>query len=215
MTRIVYAALASFVLAGAPAALAQRGTSLGPIAAPGGGEGSGRQRKPEAPAPSGVPGARAEPELVAPAERVPTDMPPTEALFDAINRGDINATKEAIGRGADIHGRNVLGLTPTELAVDLGRNDISFLLLSLRGGAGYNSSALPRPTTASVPKTRAEIVAERRAEQQARRREAEAARASARNEPRTAAPARAARLFAGDGGNPVPQAGFLGFDSAR
>ena len=31
------------------------------------------------------------------------------------------------------NGHNILGMTPMELSVDLGRNDISFLLLSMRG----------------------------------------------------------------------------------
>ena len=72
------------------------------------------------------------------------DMPPTEALFDAINRGDLAAAKDAINRGADINGRNVLGLTPLDLSVDLGRNNISFVLLSLRGEAGYTTSSAAR-----------------------------------------------------------------------
>jgi hypothetical protein len=59
-------------------------------------------------------------------------MEPTDALFDAINRGDIGTARDAISRGADLHGHNVLGMTPLELSVDLGRNDISFMLLSMR-----------------------------------------------------------------------------------
>ncbi len=169
------------------------------------------------PAPAGVPGARAEPALVAPADRVPTDMPPTEALFDAVNRGDLAAAKEAIGRGADIHGHDVLGLTPLELSVDLGRNDISFLLLSLRSGEGYSPSGVPKQA-AQAPETPADRRAARRAEQEARRQQQAADRQAARAERSArAAPAqpRTARLFAGDGGAPVPQAGFLGFGSAR
>ena len=61
-------------------------------------------------------------------------MEPNEALFDAINRGDIGAARDAISRGADLQGHNILGMTPLELSVDLGRNDISFLLLSMRAG---------------------------------------------------------------------------------
>ena len=67
-------------------------------------------------------------------------MEPTDALFDAINRGDINAARDAISRGANLRGHNVLGMTPMELSVDLGRNDISFLLLSMRGADGYSAS---------------------------------------------------------------------------
>jgi len=76
----------------------------------------------------------------APSDTLPTDMPPTEALFDAINRGDIEAVRDAINRGADIRGQNVLGMTPTELSVDLGRNDITFLLVTLLHAGGSQIS---------------------------------------------------------------------------
>jgi ankyrin repeat protein len=59
-------------------------------------------------------------------------MNPTTALFDAINRGSLNAAKEALNRGADMNARNVLDQTPLDMAIDLNRNDITFLLLSLR-----------------------------------------------------------------------------------
>lgn len=208
MMRRLPLAAATLLLSAAPA-LAQI-TPLGPIKTP-----DGHQTAPRAPvarpAPAGVPGARAEPELTAPASRPVGEMPPTEALFDAVNRGDLSGAKDAIGRGADIFGRNVLGLTPLELSVDLGRNDISFLLLSLRGGAGYSSRT---PTTqASAPSTAEQRRADRRAELEARRQQQAAERATRA----TATPAapRSARLFAGDGGAPVPRAGFLGFDATR
>ncbi|MBE1723866.1 ankyrin repeat domain-containing protein [Bombella apis] len=60
------------------------------------------------------------------------DINPTAALFDAINRGSLIGAKEALSRGADINARNVLEQTPLDLAIDLGRNDIMFQLLSLR-----------------------------------------------------------------------------------
>ncbi len=165
---------------------------------------------PRQPAPPALPGSRAEPNAVTPAERAASDLPPTEALFDAINRGDLATARDSVNRGADLNGVNVLGLTPLELAVDLGRNEISFLLLSLRGGSGYSTSTGP---VASRPQTRAEKLAAARAEQAearaARRTTAVAARPSAASTPQTA------RLFAGNGGAPVPQAGFLGFDAGR
>jgi hypothetical protein len=212
MTRILSAGLAGLLFYAVPA-FAQMTRVPGPMRSQDG-QRAAPARKPAEPPPAGVPGARAEPDLVAPAERVPTDMPPTEALFDAINRGDLNGSKEAIGRGADIHGRNVLGLTPVELSVDLGRNDISFLLLSLRGGAGYNPAGRPGTAAESRPAPVDRQTA-RRAEQQARRQEAAAQRSAGHAATRVPAQPRTARLFAGDGGAPVPQAGFLGFDSAR
>src|SRR6202012_5975497 len=81
----------------------------------------------------------------APSSHAPTDLQPTDALFDAINRGDIAAARDALNHGADMNGVNVLGMTPMELSVDLGRNDISFLLLSMRGeDPGRGSSTVGR-----------------------------------------------------------------------
>ena len=60
------------------------------------------------------------------------DVNPTAALFDAVNRGSLLGAKEALSRGADINARNILDQTPLDLAIDLGRNDIMFQLLSLR-----------------------------------------------------------------------------------
>ena len=137
----------------------------------------------------------------APASRSPSDMEPTDALFDAINRGDLAAARDAIGRGADLHGQNVLGMTPLELSVDLGRNDISFMLLSMRGAdddtarRGVVAQAAAKPTPA------------KHVRQAAGRPPAKAAVA--------AAPGQTARLFSGDGGTPNPNAGFLGFDTSH
>ena len=128
-------------------------------------------------------------------------MQPTEALFDSINRGDTNAGRDAIGRGADLDARNVLGFTPLELAVDLGRNDLAFLLLSLRSA----STASPSQAAAAPAPRPAVSTAERRVAQ----------RVASRPDPSVPAAATGPRLFAGNGGTPVPQAGFLGFDRAR
>ena len=156
--------------------------------------------------PPALPGSRADSAGAAPAQRPLAEMPPTEALFDSINRGDMPGARDAISRGADLHGTNVLGLTPLELSVDLGRNEISFLLLSLRGSSGFGA----RPAEAAAapkPPTRAERAAAARAERA--QRSQVAARPAADKAPQ------APRLFSGDGGAPNPQAGFLGFDSLR
>jgi hypothetical protein len=132
-----------------------------------------------------------------------TDMQPTEALFDAINRGDIVSARDAVARGADLRGHNLLGMTPMELSVDLGRNNITFLLLSLRAG---DSAAPPRTTAAtSTPARKPALRAERRAAP------ASSVRAAATTPPVPRPPAQ----FAGDGGAPIPSAGFLGFDAGR
>ncbi len=164
------------------------------------------------PPPVAVPGARARTESVAPAERSAADLPPTEALFDAINRGDIVTARDAISRGADLDGTNLLGLTPLELSVDLGRNDLSFLLLSLRGGSsssqrngppGQDAAAAP-PSPADRRKAQSEARAQARAQSVAARQQAVAT-------PVRQGPA----LFAGNGGVAVPSAGFLGFDPPK
>ncbi|WP_264812224.1 ankyrin repeat domain-containing protein, partial [Gluconacetobacter sacchari] len=79
--------------------------------------------------PAALPGAEANEEVSGHANG---DLNPTSALFDAINRGSLGAAKEALNRGADMQGHNVLGQTPLDMAIDLNRNDITFLLLSLR-----------------------------------------------------------------------------------
>ena len=161
--------------------------------------------------PAAVPGAVARPGSVAPAAPGAADLPPTEALFDAINRGDIVTARDAISRGADLDGTNLLGLTPLELSVDLGRNDISFLLLSLRGGPDGSGASPPNQTAAAPPLTpaqRRQAAAEARAQAGAQARtQAVTARAS-----RASPPPRGPALFAGNGGTAVPAAGFLGFD---
>ena len=100
--------------------------------------------------PPTLPGSHAQSVPVVPADKAVGDLNPNSALFDAINRGDTVAARDALSRGADPEAHNVLGLTPIELSVDLGRNDISFLLLSLRA----NSSA-PAPVAHTTPSTKA------------------------------------------------------------
>jgi hypothetical protein len=162
---------------------------------------NGKQQKGPAavPPPPALPGA-ASGSAPAPLTRVPTDMEPNEELFDSINRGDIATARDAISRGADLHARNILGMTPLELSVDLGRNDISFMLLSMRAADN------PRPA-------QSQRAASTKDDQKHPVRQAKKA------PPRPVAPVpsaqQTARLFSGDGGTPNPNAGFLGFDSAR
>jgi hypothetical protein len=134
-------------------------------------------------------------------------MEPTDALFDAINRGDIGAARDAINRGADLHGHNVLGMTPIELSVDLGRNDISFMLLSMRGS---DEDQPGQPPAKNVPKPPPVRQAKQAPVHPTRRLTTSAPEPTA-----PPAPPPAARLFSGDGGTPIPDAGFLGFDPSR
>lgn len=177
--------------------------------------GTAPDQRPRERAPPALPGSRAEPAAVTPADRNAAELPPTEALFDAINRGDTPAARDAINRGADLSGHNVLGLTPLELAVDLGRNDITFVLLSMRGGETSGPPAgAGGPGATSARETAAERRVREREAREQRRRELLAAR-GARTQPSGTAQPTGPRLFARDGGAPVPQAGFLGFDPVR
>jgi hypothetical protein len=137
-------------------------------------------------------------------------MQPTEALFDAINRGDLATARDALSRGADMDGVNVLGLTPMELSVDLGRNDISFMLLSMRGedsGRGSRASGRNAAAEASPAKTAAPV------KTVAAKSPVRSRSVAVTKKPDATKPIATPKLFANDGGQPLPSAGFLGFDS--
>jgi hypothetical protein len=220
-------------LIAAPPARAQIGNMLGGQLQSGSGTSIGAGsannnfRKP-ALAP-GIPGARSTPDRAAPADKLATDMQPTDALFDAVNRGDIAAVREALGRGAEVSARNILGLTPVDLSVDLGHTKITFLLLSMRRGAPAPDArrGTTRTATAAPAGAPAGGVHVNRAPLTAVRSDAEMA-ASPPPAPRMAAPRMAdvrpvtprpvaprpapqPRVMADDGGTPRPSAGFLGF----
>jgi len=97
--------------------------------------------------PSALPGADSQEQDAGHAN---VDLNPTEALFDAINRGSLNAAKEALNRGADMNAKNVLFQTPLDMAIDLNRKDIMFLLLSMRN---YGDSSFAAETTHSAIET--------------------------------------------------------------
>jgi len=165
-------------------------------------------KKPEQ-APPSLPGTKAPIEAAAPTTS-PTDMTPTEALFDAINRGDTSAARDAINRGADLHGVNVLGLTPLEVSVDLGRNDISFLLLSMRDGDATSRSAT-RTGAETGGAGQADAVLRAGPRGARRSRVAAAAPADTAEGPVAEGPI----FSSGNGGAPIPAAGFVGFDPGR
>ncbi len=152
---------------------------------------------PAAPAPSAVPGSR--PNHAAAPRQSNAELRPNEALFDAINRGDLGDARGALNRGAQLDARNILGLTPLELAIDLGRNDIAFLLLSMR--QGHNEDRRATPPRDEAP-------------QRATRRPSLAAPPVSRASSPPATPA-TPRLWSNDGGTAQPDDGFLGFDANR
>jgi hypothetical protein len=164
------------------------------------------------PPPTALPGLTARGTI----EPIPADpnanLAPTPALFDAINRGDLYAARDAVARGADPDATNVLGLTPLDAAVDQGRNEIMFFLLSVRGA---------RPVGGPSEETRSAFRSQP-AVPQAPTRPGRPARtpvdaSSSVAAPRLPAPALPAspRLWAGDGGAARPEIGFLGFDAGR
>ena len=139
-------------------------------------------------------------------------MSPTDALFDAINRGDIANARDAVNRGANIDAHNVLGLTPLELSVDLGRNDISFLLLSMRGEDSTSSSR--RSASRGAERGSARGPDERIADSPRVRSHPRAMPTYARAPAEERVVARP-RLYSGGGGAAIPAAGFLGFGEGR
>jgi hypothetical protein len=209
----ILALTAALVALGAPACWAQiggpaitgngipgmNGQGVGPVVNPATAEEAARNKNTRQAPPPALPGAKSDPSKVAAPTKLPTDMNPTDALFDAINRGDITVARDAINRGADLDGHNVLGMTPMELSIDLSRNDISFLLLSMRGGGDSGASA---------PKQNAKAGASAKPVREVRMKVTAPVKATAPPPPRVA------RLFSGDGGTPVPASGFLGFDSS-
>lgn len=149
-TRVWTALLAALALLGFATRTAQAQIGMptgGNLAARAGGPTSmaPEQVKKQEQPPDALPGASSQGDRVTPAQRAPMANP-TDALFDAINRGDIATARDAIDRGADLNGRNILGMTPLDLSVDLGRNDITFLLLSLRNGESKPNRGGPART---------------------------------------------------------------------
>ena len=155
--------------------------------------------------PPGLPGARSATATASLPDHLTTDMPPNEALFDGINRGDMITVKDALTRGADLNNRNVLGLTPVDLSVDLGRNEITFLLLSMRAAAPSSRGPAPPPSRNALAARNRDVtrVASRQAEPDGQR--------PVRANPRTASATANRQYVSRDPGTPVPQAGFLGF----
>src|SRR5260370_29008590 len=86
------------MLAGRPAAAqVPRGASLGSPVVPLPDAKNTRQALPPA-----LPGARSNPATASEPDRPPSELAPTHALFDAINRRDISSVRDAIARGADL-----------------------------------------------------------------------------------------------------------------
>ena len=72
-------------------------------------------------------------------------------LFDAINGNDLEAVKQSVEEGADVEARNPFGMTAVDLAVDLGRYEIAFYLMSFRSTGGDAGTAAIPPPPAPAP----------------------------------------------------------------
>ncbi|MDI2090656.1 ankyrin repeat domain-containing protein [Commensalibacter oyaizuii] len=129
------------------------------------------------------------------------DKNPTQALFDAINTGNLNAAQDALGRGADLRATNVLGQTPLEMSVDLNRDRITFLLLSMRG---YNNSPQTLANASVSVEPSAITVKNGKGHMSVKGKNKQGKFLSAQHSP----------IFqAQDGGVPKPEIGFLGFQN--
>ena len=161
------------------------------------------QAAPQGPAPA-LPGLTARRQPAPIAGDPAANLSPNAALFDAISRGDLGAAREAVARGANLEARNALGLSPLDAAVDQGRNDIVFYLLSTRDmGRGPvisepSVAGLATPRAAATPAPRPQAT-----------QPATAVAAAAPAAPRNA------QLWAGNGGTARAEIGFLGFDAGR
>jgi hypothetical protein len=202
---LLLAAPLGLVLAAGPAAAQSAGTPL----RPGTPQGGGPDRRPPPPALPGLAGRQAPAPIPGDPNQV---LSPNAALFDAISRGDLPAARDAVSRGADLNARNVLGLTPLDAAVDQRRDEIAFFLLSARGSSARRPAG---PTPAEGAEASA-------LDAPPSRRGGGRGTAAERADGRPAAPpvvgprpATSPRLFANDGGTPMPGIGFLGFDAGR
>ena len=189
------AALLTLAMLAAPIAPASAQSRDDEDTASAGSAAAAAKKKRLATVPRALPGSHVESSEPAPLERPPSEMKPNEALFDGVNRGDAAAVREALARGAELETPNMLGQTATELSIDLGRNDITFLLLSMRGAIG-------RPASRSATNVTSAPIAAK---------PAQATKPVAVAAPRLVAAPAAPKPFVNNPGTPAPQSGFLGF----
>ena len=196
-------------------------TSMGPVVKGGSGIGA---PQPSAP---GLPGAR--PGNAINKGTINADLlSPNDELFDAIDRGDTSAARDAIARGAELDATNAVGQTPIDESVSLGRNEITFLLVTLLHAGGSQITDAQGPMAMPPPNTLGLSNKDERAvstpvsffgpETGATTAPGTTTRrkphyyASVADRPAEAAPA--APSYTETAGTPVPSAGFVGFGSS-
>lgn len=116
------------------------GGQLGPGGPIGSGPGLHRPEQNQDIAPPALPGASGVGNISA-GPVTTSNENPTTLLFSAINHGDYTQARAAVSRGANLNARNALDETPIELAVELNRNNITFMLLSVRAEEGPAQAA--------------------------------------------------------------------------
>lgn len=188
------AALLTLVLLAAPLAPASAQSRDDEEAAGAASAAAAAKKKKLVTVPKALPGSHVDSIDPAPLDRPPSEMKPNEALFDGVNRGDIAAVREALARGAELEAPNILGQTATEVSIDLARNEITFLLLSMRSAVSRSAGRTVANVTASKPAPAAPV-----------------ARPAVAPKPVAAPVVVPAKPFVNNPGTPAPQAGFLGF----
>jgi hypothetical protein len=150
-------------------------------------------------------------------------LSPNDELFDAIDRGDTSAARDAIARGAELDATNAVGQTPIDESVALGRNDITFLLVTLlhAGGSDITDAqgpmAMPPPNTLGLSNKDERAVSTpvsffgSQTPATATRRRTHHYASVAEGGAQTPAPAQS---YSDATGKPVPAAGFVGFGSS-
>jgi hypothetical protein len=195
-------------------------TSIGPVVKGGSGIGAPQPSVP------GLPGAR--PANVIKRGSISADLlSPNDELFDAIDRGDTSAARDAIARGAELDATNAVGQTPIDESVSLGRNEITFLLVTLlhAGGSAITDAqgpmAMPPPNTLGLSNKDEKAVStpvsffgsETPATTTRHRNHYYASASQSPTEAPASAPA-PAPSYGDTTGTPVPSAGFVGFGSS-
>jgi hypothetical protein len=190
-------------------------TAVGPVVK--GGDGVAAPQ----PSVAGLPGARKQAVINKGAVSASL-LSPNDELFDAIDRGDIAAARDAVARGADLSATDAVGQTPIDESVALGRNDITFLLVTLLHAGGSQITDAQGPMAMPPPNTLGLSSKDQKAASTPvaffgtpapttpRRHKNRYETAQASSEP---APA-TTPSYSDNSGAPVPSAGFVGFGSS-
>jgi hypothetical protein len=148
-------------------------------------------------------------------------LSPNDELFDAIDRGDTASARDAIARGAELSATNAVGQTPIDESVALGRNEITFLLVTLLHAGGSDITDAQGPMAMPPANTLGLSSKDERAASAPVSFFGEPAPGGSAprktgygSEETTADAAAAPPPVVNDPGAPVPSAGFVGFGAS-